>query len=116
VGSVTTLHFPGAEPGTVIAQSPPPNARNAASPKINLIVVAADNAPQYVMPNFVGKSLAEATGLLERAGFNVGNSHNATRAHGPGGTGVPPGIIVRQKPAAGQKVAKGANVSFEVRR
>jgi beta-lactam-binding protein with PASTA domain len=116
VGSVATLHFPGAEPGTVIAQSPPPNAKNAASPKINLIVVAADNAPRYVMPNFVGKPLAEATGLLEKAGFNIGNSHNTTRAHGPGQTVVPQGIIVRQKPAAGQKVAKGANVSFEVRR
>ena len=103
VGSVATLHFPGADPGTVIAQSPPPNAKNAASPKINLIVVAADNAPQYVMPNFVGKSLAEATGLLEKAGFNVSKGQSV-------------GTIVRQHPAAGQKVAKGATVSFEVRK
>src|SRR5215471_1214023 len=104
VGSVATLHFPGAEPGTVIAQSPPPNAKNAASPKINLIVVAADNAPQYVMPNFVGKPLAEAIGLLERAGFSVGKVRSEA------------GIIVRQHPAAGQKMAKGAMVTFQVRR
>jgi len=116
VGSVATLHFPGADPGTVIAQSPPPNAKNAASPKINLLLAATDNAPQYVMPNFVGKSLAEATGLLEKAGFDVGNHQNASRAHRRGETVVLTGIIVRQRPAAGQKVAKGATVSFEVRR
>jgi eukaryotic-like serine/threonine-protein kinase len=115
VGSVATLHFPGAEPGTVIAQSPPPNAKNAASPKINLIVAAADNAPQYVMPNFVGKPLAESTDLLESAGFSVGKAQSVGAAPG-GDASVASGIIVRQHPAAGQKVAKGATVSFEVRK
>jgi eukaryotic-like serine/threonine-protein kinase len=115
VGSVATLHFPGAEPGTVVAQSPPPNAKNAASPKINLIVAAADNVPQYVMPNFVGKPLAESTDLLEAAGFTVGKVQGVVTAPGSGEARAT-GTIVRQHPAAGQKIAKGAMVSFEVRR
>lgn len=116
VGSVAIVHVAGAEPGTVIAQSPPANAKNAASRKINLLVAAADNAPQYVMPNFVGKPLAESTDLLENAGFTVGKVQNAAAPRGGGDVAATSGIIVRQHPAAGQKVAKGAMVSFEVRR
>jgi eukaryotic-like serine/threonine-protein kinase len=118
IGSVATLHFPGAQPGTVIAQSPPPNAKNAASPKINLIVAAADSGAQYVMPNFVGKSLDESTDLLENAGFVVGKVQAIGASPGANSseTAVAPGIIVRQHPAAGQKVTAGATVSFEVRR
>ncbi len=112
IGSVATLHFPGAQPGTVIAQSPPPNAKNAASPKINLIVAAADNGAQYVMPNFVGKSLDESTDLLENAGFVVGKVREASA----GDASAAHGIIVRQHPPAGQKVTAGATVSLEVRR
>ncbi len=111
IGSVAAIHFPGAQPGIVIAQSPPPNAKNAASPKINLIVAAPDNATQYVMPNFVGKSLAESTDLLEGAGFAVDKVQGSAAA-----ASAAPGIIVRQRPAAGQKVTAGAAVSFEVRR
>src|SRR5215472_14541235 len=112
VGSVAAVHFPGALPGTVLAQSPPPNAKEAASPKVNLIVAAADNAPQYVMPNFVGKPLEEVTGPLEKAGFNVGRVHGVAA----GDASFASGTIVRQRPPAGQKVVAGATVSFEVRK
>ena len=104
VGSVAAVHFPGVVSGTVIAQSPPPNAKDAASPKVNLIVAAVDNAPQYVMPNFVGKPLNDVTNLLEKAGFTIGKVQGVS------------GTIVRQHPAAGQKIAAGATVNFEVRK
>jgi beta-lactam-binding protein with PASTA domain len=116
VGSVAAVHLPGASPGMVIAQSPPPNAKNAASPKVNLIVAAGDNVPQYVMPNFVGRSIDEATGVLESEGFVVGKVQSIAAASRPSDAPVAPGTIVRQHPAAGQKVSAGAMVSFEVRR
>jgi beta-lactam-binding protein with PASTA domain len=100
----------------VIAQSPPPNAKNAESPKVNLIVAANDSAPQYIMPNFVGKSIEEATSLLESEGFVVGKVQSIAAASEPGAGLVTPETIVRQRPAAGQRVAAGAIVSFEARK
>ena len=113
VGTVARLHLAGVQPGMVIAQSPPANSKNVASPRINLIVAAADNAPQYVMPNFVGKSLAESTDALENAGFVVGKVQGAG---GSAGTPPEPSVIIRQHPAAGQKVTPGAMVRFEAKK
>jgi beta-lactam-binding protein with PASTA domain len=105
IGSVVRVHYPGAAAGTVVAQSPSPNTRDAASPKISLVLAAEDNVQSYVMPNLAGKSLAEATAIVEEAGFTVGQVR---------GFDNPSGIVVKQRPLAGQKVSAGATVDFEV--
>ncbi|HEY6253352.1 MAG TPA: PASTA domain-containing protein, partial [Candidatus Angelobacter sp.] len=64
IGTVATIRLPGTQPATVIAQSPPADAKNAISPKIGLIMSAPDNAPFYIMPDFLGRSLAEATDAI----------------------------------------------------
>jgi eukaryotic-like serine/threonine-protein kinase len=108
IGTVATIHFPGAQPATVIAQSPPADARNALSPKIGLIMSAADNAQAYIMPNFVGRSLPEAAETVKQAGFTLGKVDFVGES---GGTSE---IIVRQFPAAGQKIAAGTTISLVV--
>src|SRR5215472_6368992 len=110
IGAVTTIHFPGARPATVIAQSPPAAARNAVSPRIGLILSAADNSQSYIMPNFVGQSLEEATRAVRQTGFTLGKVDFLEDSTGPSG------IIVRQAPAPGQKIAAGATISFVGRR
>src|SRR5262249_32776869 len=40
LGSVGTLHLPGAQPDTVVSQNPAPDATEAASPRVGLIVSA----------------------------------------------------------------------------
>jgi beta-lactam-binding protein with PASTA domain len=114
VGTVATIHLLGAMPDTVVAQSPPPEASDVSSPKVSLLVAAADNGQHYVMPSFVGKPLADANIALIKGGFTLGkvrvvddSDNNAVAA---------PGIIVRQSPAAGQRVAAGAAISFDVRK
>ena len=109
VGSVSSLYVPGAEAGAVIAQSPPASA-SAASPKVNLLVAGSPPEAEFVMPDFVGRHLAEATVALEEAGLRLGNVQLAAGA--PGGMG--PSIIVRQSPPAGSKVGPGAVANFEV--
>jgi beta-lactam-binding protein with PASTA domain len=109
VGSVVRVHLPGSPAGTVVAQSPAPNARDAASPKISLMLAAEDNAQSYVMPNFVGKQLEEASKILEDAGFTVGQVRTIS-----GGIDSSSGIVVKQRPSAGQKVSAGAVIDFEV--
>jgi beta-lactam-binding protein with PASTA domain len=109
VGSVVRVHLPGAAAGTVVAQSPSPNAHDAASPKISLMLAAEDNAQNYVMPNFVGKPLAEATTALEAAGFVLGDVKTVL-----GSPFSATGIVVKQHPLPSQKVSAGTVINFEV--
>ena len=109
IGTVAVVHSAGAAPSSVIAQSPAPDAHNAVSPKIGLIVTAADHAQAYIMPSFVGKSLAEASTAIKQAGFMLGKI-NLVEEAGPSGT------IARQVPAAGQKITAGAMISLDVRK
>lgn len=108
VGTVALAHIPGAPPDQVVAQTPPPAASSAASPKINLLVALPQEEQAFVMPSFVGRHLADAAKALEDAGMRLGNVTDVTAA------GVPPSTILRQYPAAGQKVTPGTVVGFEV--
>ena len=110
IGTVAAIHLPGAPPETVVAQSPPPDATEVTSPRVGLIFSAADNTPLYVMPSFVGKSLAETSVTLVKAGFALGKVHLIE------GGAENSGIIVRQYPSAGQRVAAGTTISFDVRK
>lgn len=115
IGSVATIHLAGVAPQTVVAQSPRPDANNVVSPQINLVLSAPDNAQRYVMPSFLGRTLAEAKKALERSGFGP------AKVRGPAGpvqdgkdAGAARAIIVKQFPPPGQQVAAGATVYFEV--
>jgi beta-lactam-binding protein with PASTA domain len=111
IGTVGTIHLPGAQPDTVVAQSPPPEAAEVTSPKVGLIFAAADNGQSYVMPSFVGKPLAEANVALIKGGFTLGKVR-LVEGEGPDA----PGTILRQYPPAGQRVAAGATISFDLRK
>jgi beta-lactam-binding protein with PASTA domain len=109
-----SIHLPGASPETVVAQSPPPEAAEVTSPKVGLIFSAADNGQQYVMPSFIGRSVAEASVALQNAGFTLGKVHTVNGEETAGTAVV--GAIVRQYPQAGQRVTAGATINFDVRK
>lgn len=110
IGTIATIHLPGSQPATVIAQSPVAGARNAASPKISLLLAASANAQSYIMPNFVGQSFREAQSTVGDAGFVVGKISTVQDAYGL------PGIILKQTPAPGQRILAGGTISFEIRK
>jgi beta-lactam-binding protein with PASTA domain len=112
IGTVAAIHLPGAAPDTVLAQSPPPDAAEVTSPKVDLLLAAADNSQSYVMPNFVGKPLADANIALIKGGFTLGK----VRLVGDSDSDAlaASGIIQRQSPVAGQRVAAGTAISFDV--
>ncbi len=110
LGTIATIHYPGAAPSTVITQNPGADEKNAASPRIGLVVAAADNRSSYVMPNFVGQPLADATAALKQAGLNVDHVALIEDVSGPSG------IVLRQMPVAGKRIEAGTGVSFEVRK
>lgn len=127
VGSVSIIHLPGAAPQTVVAQSPPPDAKAIASPRVDLVLAASDNSPQYVMPTFVNKPLAEAAAAVQQAGMKLGGKWGmlAKAASAPIGAArsqkkeesapALTGTVVKQYPLAGQKVSPGTEVYFEVK-
>jgi beta-lactam-binding protein with PASTA domain len=110
MGTVATIRMPGAAPQTVVAQNPTPDAKNALSPKIALVVASNDSSRTYVMPNFVEHSAADATTAVEQAGFALGKIELVQDITGPSGT------VLHQFPPAGQKIAAGTAISFIVRK
>lgn len=110
IGTVATIRMPGASPQTVVAQDPPPDAKNALSPKIALVVASNDSSQTYVMPNFVERPVADATTAVQQAGFTLGKVELVQDITGASGT------VLRQFPPAGQKIAAGGTISFIVRK
>lgn len=72
LGTVATLPSPNTAGDQVLAQSPPANASGVSAPRIGLLVSTPDQPPVYVMPNFVGQSLAAATNILQSSGMRLG--------------------------------------------
>src|ERR1700761_7760597 len=73
VASVAQMQLPGTPPDQVRAQSPPANANQVAAPRTSLLVSIPADAPDYVMPSFVGQSLGDVSRILQDNGFKLGN-------------------------------------------
>lgn len=142
VSSMAEIQVPGIPADQVLAQSPAANATQVLAPKISLLLTTAAEPPSFVMPSFVGQTLGSANRALLDEGFKLGNvsvapppevpadeanpiavaapqvaptAPSAGAAAAPPPQPTPASIIVTQAPAAGQKVAAGATVNFEVR-
>ncbi len=121
LGSIAQAQMPGATADQVLSQSPPPNASDVAAPKISLLVAAAQ--PQnFVMPSFIGQAVGTASQTLEDAGFHVGTVTLEGQPASAGTAATPAAprpnaasVIVAQTPAAGDKIALGSTIDFQVR-
>ncbi len=102
LGTVSSMSVPDVPPDQVLAQSPPPEA-HAASPKVNVLVSAAADDKAYVMPDLSGMRLADAGTAITNAGLKVANANAAT----------PDAVVVKQSPAAGQRITSGSTVTLE---
>jgi eukaryotic-like serine/threonine-protein kinase len=95
LGEIASVQLTGTPARQVIAQDPPPKATDVAAPKISLLV-AQDPVPQtFVMPSFVGQTLANATAALNSAGFIIGKV-----AMAPPAPPLAPNNAVNSQPAA----------------
>lgn len=99
IAAEAVVALPGVEPEAVIAQSPAPEVE-ASSPSVQLLV-ASEGEPQFVMPDFTGRAMADALRMLQQAGFSNVKSSAAA------------GTVARQAPMAGQRVTPASAVYLE---
>ena len=94
-------------PDVVIAQMPPARTANA---HVSLLVNRGDRTASYVMPDLIGVNGDRAAEVLRGRGFRV-----AVVASNPY-PGVAAGIVLRQNPQGGFRIAPGEPISIEVSR
>lgn len=130
IDTTAEAHIPDAPTEQVIAQSPPPNAQNVQSPKVSVLVASAAEPMSFVMPNFVGHSLAEASADIEQAGFKLAHVQTVDTIPATGTPTAPSPsasptvaesnsmttatMVLRQVPAAGQKISADASIILYV--
>src|SRR5437763_817255 len=110
---VAALHLPDFPPDQVVAQSPAPNANTMTSPKVSLLVSAPADDESYVMPNFVGAHLADASHAISEVGLRIGKIEGLDST-APDARPSSNLIIARQSPAPGARVSPGMTVTLEI--
>jgi serine/threonine-protein kinase len=106
VGAITPQVSASQSPETVLSQSPTAAASLPAGGKVNLVVAQAPK--EVAVPNVVGQSEAQAAAALGSAGFTPKTASVTTTEP------AQVGIVLRQSPAAGHRVAKGATVTISI--
>jgi len=126
LATVATVAVPGVPADQVIAQVPPPHDPELTSPKVSILLAQPPATPEYVMPSFVGRQLAEAKAKIARAGLQVpvvaaAASPNPSAAvagalASPAAPLASPvsGIIVSQTPPAGSRITPDTQIRLEV--
>jgi serine/threonine-protein kinase len=105
--SVAEIRDSNYPPGVVVAQDPPPDTRTA---DVRLLVNRGEDRATYVMPDVIGVNGDRVAELLRTQGFRVAI---VAQQSSPG---IPPGVVIRQTPAAGYQVHPGDAISLEVSR
>jgi len=91
-------------PGVVLAQQPAAASRVERTTKVDLVVAVA---PKIIVPQIVGKTSTDAEGALRQAGLVSGMKTTRESSEASG-------IVLSQRPAAGQALDRGARVDFVV--
>jgi len=108
LGTVAALPIAQKEAGSVIAQSPPPDARGIASPRVSLLVAAPPEESAMVVPDLMGLRLEQAQATITSAGMKLG-AISTIKSDGPA-------VVTRQSPVAGQRVIAGSTINLEASR
>jgi len=124
VAEVPVMNVPANQ---VVAQVPSANAAQISSPKVSILVAQASKAPEFVMPNFVGRQLVDAKQKVARAGLQIASIAPAaadptefvgspTTESGSSVLRPSPksGRIVGQSPPAGARVSSETQIHFDV--
>ena len=107
LNAVAEIRSPDYPPDVVVAQMPPAKTTTSG---VALLVNRGEHGASYVMPDLIGVNGARAAEILRGNGFRV-----AVVASNPY-PGVAAGIVLRQSPQGGFRIAPGEPISLEVSR
>jgi beta-lactam-binding protein with PASTA domain len=105
----------------VLAQSPPANAGGVDRPRVSLLLSQIDTPQpdEFVMPDLVRMSYAQATAVLSSSGLHAADPQNITVAPDPtqsAGNTIAPGTVIAQSPPAGHHVTTADTIRLSVAR
>ncbi|HKV04554.1 MAG TPA: PASTA domain-containing protein [Candidatus Acidoferrales bacterium] len=108
LGEISSVYLPGSVPDTVMQQDPAPGTTDVTGPHVNLLVALGPRPAAFVMPDLAGLPVAEAQSRLTPAGLKVSKLTPVTPSD------APPGTVVGEMPARGQRVDPGSEVELQV--
>jgi eukaryotic-like serine/threonine-protein kinase len=101
-------HAGRAEENLVLAQDPPPGDPGALEGKVALLISRGRRPPVYVMPDFAGRTVEEASRVLARAGLRMAPPRRERSPAAAAGT------VLRQRPESGYPVQPGDLITLVV--
>ncbi len=99
-----------ADAAVVVAQAPVAGAAVAPASEVGVLVNRGPRERHYVAPDFTGSHEADAARVIRALGFRLATVQRVLYP------GVQPGIVLRQDPPAGGRVAESAVVALWVSR
>ena len=105
IAAFSEFRSPDYAANAIIAQDPAPTSL---APQVSLLLNRGEEATTYVMPDLIGTNGDRAAETLRTRGFRVSIVGSQPYA------GVPPGTVVRQRPAGGFRVGPADSISLEV--
>jgi len=108
VGTLAFVHSRGNEENLVVSQDPPAEAPAERGGSIDLLVSRGAHRAARVMPDLVGKSVADARRLLEANGFSIGSLRQQA------GGERSQGRVSGQSPLPGRPVTRGDAIVLDV--
>jgi serine/threonine-protein kinase len=107
VGYRAEISSPDYAADVIVAQDPPAESR---ADKVNLLVNRGGGSQDFVVPDLIGTLGSRSADLLRSLKFRI-----AVTAEVPY-PGLPPGIVVKQTPQPGFRIAAGETITLEVSR
>ena len=105
IAALSEFRSPDYMANAIVAQEPAPASL---APQVSMLRNRGEQATTYVMPDLIGTEGERASETLRTRGFRV--SIVGSQPYG----GVPPGTVVRQRPAGGFRVGPADSISLEV--
>ncbi len=108
LGEVSYVHLGQVPPDLIVQQDPLPGTKDAASPKVSVLVSLGARPLAYLIPNLTGMTINQAERLLGAAGLPAAKIDFVAS---PAGS---PGTVVGQQPVPGSRVDLSIPVTINV--
>ena len=110
LGMLSTISSSSYEKDKIISQDPPPEARNAKSLLLSILVSGGPKPKEFCMPDLTGLDFEPVSKEITEVGLKLGEVTYQTIP------GISKGTILQQSPAAGSKLPEGVAINLEISR